>query len=186
MLFLVNVDDISGETVPYVIEGLMARGATNVHVMQALTKKGRPEYLFLVDAPEEQIEALGGFLAAELGTLGLHIVETHHVRFEYQVRHVRLTAQIDEGLIRVLVRVKEVLNREGQTVSVKAEYEDLQAALARFRQAGVSVSLAALKGLVEQTVLGQEEGFYRGIRAEFKATHYDAGGGSDEKHTHLL
>lgn len=41
MLLLVNVDDISGEVIPHVIDGLMARGAESVHVVQAITKKGR-------------------------------------------------------------------------------------------------------------------------------------------------
>ncbi len=167
MLLLVNVDDISGETIPYIIDELMARGAANVHVVQALTKKGRLEYLFLVDAPEEQIEAMGGFLTAELGTLGLRILETRHIRFEYRVVPVRLTAQVGEAPVQMLVRVKEVVGKGRETVYVKAEHEDLQAALTRFRQAGVSVSLAALKGLVEQTALGREDCSCQGIQAEY-------------------
>ena len=45
---MVNVDDVSGETVPHVIDGLIARGAKSVHVVPAITKKGRPEFIFLL------------------------------------------------------------------------------------------------------------------------------------------
>jgi len=153
MLLLVNVDDVSGEAIPYIIEELTARGASSVHVVQALTKKGRLEYLFLIDAPEERVEALGEFLAAELSTLGLRILETRHIQFSYRMAQARLTVRAGGKPVQALVRVKEVLNGEGQVISVKAEHEDLRAALARFQEAGAEVSLATLKRLAEQGVM---------------------------------
>ncbi len=170
MLLLVNADDISGEAIPHVIDGLMARGAESVHVVQAITKKGRLEFLFLVDAPEEQVETLGGFLASELGTLGVRVFDPRHIHFEYRVRQVRLIAQAGGEPVQVPVRVKEVLGEDGRVLSVKAECEDLRAALVQFEQAGAEVSFAALKGLVEQTALGQENRVLRGIQAEYLAS----------------
>jgi uncharacterized protein (DUF111 family) len=158
MLLLVNVDDVSGEVIPHLIDGLMARGAESVHVVQAITKKGRLEFLFFVDAPAEQVEALGGFLAGEIGTLGVRVFDPHHIRFEYRVRQVRLTAQTSGDPVQVLVGVKEILGGEGQVVSIKAEYEDLRAAVARLEQVGLKVSFGALKRLVEQAALRQENG----------------------------
>ena len=167
MLLLVNVDDISGEMIPHVIDGLMARGAESVHVVQAITKKGRLGFLFLLDAPEERLEMLGGFLASELGTLGVRVFDPRHICFEYQVKQVRLTAQAGGEPVQTLVRVKEVLGEEGRVISVKAECEDLRAALVQFGQVGLEVSFAGLKGLVEQTVLGQENRALRSIQAEY-------------------
>lgn len=46
MLLIVNVDSITGEALPYLIDGLMARGASSVHAIPAITKKGRSEYIF--------------------------------------------------------------------------------------------------------------------------------------------
>lgn len=167
MLLLVNVDDISGEAIPHVIDGLMARGAKSVHVVQAITKKGRLEYLFFIDAPKERIEMLGAFLASELGTLGVRVFDPRHICFEYRVRQVRLTAQADTGPVQAIVHVKEILGEEQQVISVKAECEDLRAALARLEQVGAEMSLAALKRLVEQTVLEQEDRSLQKVQATY-------------------
>ena len=77
-----------------------------------------------------------------------------------------MTAQAGEGPVQTLVRVKEILGETERVISVKAECEDLQTTLLRFEQAGVTVSFAVLKGLVEQAVLRQENCALRSIRAE--------------------
>jgi len=166
MLLLINVDDISGEAIPHVIDELMERGAGSVHVVQAITKKGRLEFLFLVDAPKEQVEILVSFLASEIGTLGVRAFDPIHISFEYRFRQVQLTAQTEGKPVQVIVRVKEVLSETGQVLSVKAEYDDLRAALAKFEQSGARVSFAALKGLVEQTALGEEKHPLQNIQAK--------------------
>ena len=167
MLLLVNVDDISGEEIPHVIDGLMARGACSAHVVQAVTKKGRLDYLFFVDAPEEQVEELAGFLACELGTLGVRVFSPRHLSFEYRVRRVRLTAQVGEASVQTLVAVKEILGESGRVLSVKAEFEDLRAALAQLEQAGVELSLTALKRLAEQTASGPGQCSLPNVQAEY-------------------
>lgn len=165
MLILVNVDDVSGETVPYVIEGLMERGACNAHVVQALTKKGRVEHLFFIDAPEDKIDLLGGFMAGELGTIGMRILENRHIRFDYRFRKVRL-ASLDHEHLAMEVRVKEILGETGKTLSLKAEHEDLKAALGLFGPHHTDAVLAGLKRLVEQTIQGGGTCSYAGIEAE--------------------
>ena len=165
-LLLVNVDDISGEVIPYVIDGLTARGANSAHVVQAITKKGRIGYLFFVDAAEENVDVLANFLAGELGTLGVRVFDPRHICFEYRIRQVRLTIPTGGEPVRALVRVKEVLGEEERVVSVKAEWEDLQTALVQLEQAGLAVSLTVLKRLVEQAVLGHEDCCLRDIQTE--------------------
>jgi len=167
MLFLVNVDDVSGEIIPHVIEGLLQRGATNVHVVQALTKKGRTEHLFFVDAPEDEIDTLALFLANELGTIGMRAFETRHIRFEYRISQVELVAEAGAGPVQASVRVKEVYNGAGEPTSVKAEYEDLREVLAHFQRAGLAVSFTALKTLVEQTASGRHTCVLQGIQAGY-------------------
>lgn len=166
MLILVNVDDISGEVIPHIIEGLMDRGAENVHAIQSITKKGRLEYIFLVDAPEKHIETLGAFLVTEVGTIGMRILESRHICFEYRFKQMRLTAETTQEPQQAMVRVKEVLDDEGEVVSVKAEYEDLREAVVQFERAGAGVSLTALKRTVEQAALGQGDGCYREVEVE--------------------
>jgi hypothetical protein len=175
MLILVNVDDISGEVIPHIIEGLMDRGAENVHAIQSITKKGRLEYIFLVDAPEKHIETLGAFLVAEAGTIGMRVLESRHICFDYRFRQMYLTVETARGAQRAVVRVKEVLNDAGEVVSVKAEYEDVREAVVGFERAGRPVSFTTLKRAVEQAALGQVDGCYRNIKVE------DIGGSADEE-----
>ena len=49
MLLMITVDDLPAEGLPYIIERTIETGAKNVHVLNAITKKGRIEYIFLVD-----------------------------------------------------------------------------------------------------------------------------------------
>jgi len=170
MLLLANVDDVSGEVIPHAIEGLMARGANSVHVVQAITKKGRLEYLFFVDANSEDVKILAAYLASEMGTLGVRVFDPQHIYFEYRLRQVGLIAQMGGEPVRVSVRAKEILDEEGQVISTKAEYEDLRLALAQFERAGLQISFADLKRFVEQAAAGQGNRTLRGIQVEHPMT----------------
>ena len=169
MLLMMNVDDISGEALPHLIDELHNRGANSVHVVQALTKKGRLEYLFWVDAPEECVEALGGYLAQETGTLGVRVFDPHHIRFDYRVRPAEIEAQGERGDVEARIQVKEVLARDGRVTSVKAECDDLRAALAVLQEKGLEVSFSALKRLVEQAALTDQEQALGPIRVIYPA-----------------
>lgn len=164
MLLLANVDDISGELIPHAIEGLMARGAGSVHVVQAITKKGRLEFLFFVDTEAKQVETLAGYLAMELGTLGVRVFDPDHIKFSYRVNQVRLTAPGDEG-VQVVVRVKQMLGRDEQVISVKAEHEDLRSALDALAPLDLGLSFKELKRFVEQVVQGQADSCYKHLQA---------------------
>jgi hypothetical protein len=165
MLIMVNVDDVSGEAVPHVIEGLIARGACNVHVVQSLTKKGRMEYLFFIDAPEEHVERLGGFMACEMGTIGLRILENKHIKFEYRMQRVRLQHSGGAGID---VRVKEIMGEAGRVLSLKAEHEDLRAAHELLKPLAEHISLPGLKRLAEQSAQGRQECAYGEITARYQ------------------
>ncbi|MEJ2596722.1 MAG: DUF111 family protein [Anaerolineales bacterium] len=170
MLMLVNVDHVNGEALPYFIESLMAKGAQNVHVVQAITKKGRWEFLIFVDAPEEKIEPLGDFLVSELGTIGLRVFETRHVKFDIQFLQFRLIIRKGEQeLYRQPVRVKLIQNNRGETGSIKAEYEDLKSCVEQLLQIDVELSLSALKKLVEHMALQEKRAVYKDLSLELQA-----------------
>lgn len=166
MLLLINVDDVSGEVIPHVIDGLMERGAKSAHVVPALTKKGRSEYLFFVDADADVIDELAVFLASELGTLGVRVFEPRHIRFEYRFCQVLVEAPRQ---VRATVQVKQVLGPDGQVISVKAERDDLGVVLDKLAKAGETVTLVALKRLVEQAAAGQNGCSLGAVRASYVA-----------------
>jgi hypothetical protein len=74
---------------------------------------------------------------------------------------------VGEASVQTLVAVKEILGESGRVLSVKAEFEDLRAALAQLEQAGVELSLTALKRLVEQTASGPGECSLPNVQAEY-------------------
>jgi pyridinium-3,5-bisthiocarboxylic acid mononucleotide nickel chelatase len=173
MLLLANVDDVSGELIPHAIDGLMARGACSVHVVQAITKKGRLEYLFLVDTRAELVEDTASYLALELGTLGVRVFDPEHIQFEYRFCRVRLTAEGDDG-VQAVVRVKQLLNGEGDVISLKAELEDVRAALLTLQNAAPRLSLKGLKRLVEQVAQDETSARHDRVQAEYLGGSEDA------------
>lgn len=174
MLLLANVDDVSGELIPHAIDGCMARGACSVHAVQAITKKGRMEYLFFIDVEPELVDTVAGYLALELGTLGVRVLEPRHIKFAYRFCRVGLRTPSDEGP-RLIVRVKQLLGDDGQEISIKAELEDLRRSLAELTPLEPRLSLRGLKRLVEQVVEDRSDHRFWSVQAEY------LGGLEDEK-----
>ncbi|MFB0563868.1 MAG: nickel insertion protein [Candidatus Lokiarchaeia archaeon] len=154
MLIMVNVDNISGETASYVIEGVIERGANNAHVVQALTKKGRLEYLFFVEVDEQHFEEVSLFLFSELGTLGLKILESKHVKFDYHTELVKINVKgrsLEES-----IDVKVIKDGEGKTLSVSAEFDDVAKLVKKLENQGMSIPLRKLKNHIENSALKGE------------------------------
>ena len=170
VLIMVNVDDVTGETVPYLFEMLMKMGAMNVHAIPAFTKKGRQELIFLIDTRREKITEIGDFLVAELGTLGLRIFEeSEHIEFDYQVKESKLIVQDEatgEDTLSHTIAVKIIRDSQGRIAAAKAEYEHLKNALDFLSKVGAQVSLVTLKKLVESAMLEGRSSTYRNVRVE--------------------
>jgi uncharacterized protein (TIGR00299 family) protein len=114
-----NLDDISPELLPHVIETLLAAGAQDAWVTPIVMKKGRPAFTVSVLVSIEKREELTGTLFEETSTLGLRILPAEKLVLE------RKWAEVDiDG---VPVRVKIGL-REGRVVTASPEYEDAVAA----------------------------------------------------------
>jgi uncharacterized protein (DUF111 family) len=170
VLIMVNVDDVAGETVPYLFEMLMNIGAKNVHAIPAFTKKGRQEFIFLIDTPREKVTEIGDFLVSELGTLGLRVFEaSEHIEFPYQVKESKLIVRDEatgEETSSHTIAVKLIRDSQGRVAAARAEYEDLKNALDFLVRMEVHVSLVTLKKLVEAAVLEGKSSTYRNVRVE--------------------
>ncbi|MDD4498555.1 MAG: DUF111 family protein [Methanosarcinaceae archaeon] len=155
MLLMTNVDNITCEQVPYLIEELMDSGAKNVHVVPAFTKKGRSEYIFLIDAEERYMETLAEFMALETGTLGVRVIKTEHYPFNYELRKIRLEFrdEMDRPLWKGGVSVKIVISREEKPLSARVEYEELKELSVHIRKAGLNLSMHEIKELIEEKAL---------------------------------
>lgn len=155
MLLMTNVDNITCEQVPYLIEELMKLGAKNVHVVPAFTKKGRSEYIFLIDSGNADLESLAKFMALETGTLGVRVIKTEHYPFTYKLIKLYFSLK-DEGDLPLWegeVNVKVVLGKEQKPLSARVEYEDLRKLTSRAQEAGLELSMYELKELIEGKAL---------------------------------
>lgn len=155
MLLMTNVDNITCEQVPYLIEELMKLGAKNVHVVPAFTKKGRSEYIFLIDSGDADMDSLARFMALETGTLGVRVVKTEHYPFTYKVIKLDFSLRDEEDLPlwEGEVDVKVVIGKEQKPLSARVEYEDLRALTSRAQEAGLELSMYELKELIEGKAL---------------------------------
>lgn len=116
----VSLDDAPGEAVAHALSRALDEGALDAHIVQTVTKKGRPGQLLLVLAREADADRLADVVAHETGSWGVRIA--HRVaRFKAVPREERVRVVL--GGKRHEVRVK-VLVEGGHVRRVKAEHDD--------------------------------------------------------------
>lgn len=160
MLLMVNIDNVPGDQLNYLIDGILNTGAKNVNVVQALTKKNRFGYLFFIDAEDEFVDPIAAFLARETGTLGVRLLESTHRKNAYTFHQVRIFIPQREDCkteLEAFIQVKLVINGDDEIVSARAEYSDLEAACQQARSYGIEVSLAEIKALAELTAIQESK-----------------------------
>jgi uncharacterized protein (DUF111 family) len=148
MLLMATVDDVPAEVVPYIIERVMEAGADNIHVVNAITKKNRMEYIVYVDVREERAEAVCNILALEFGTIGVKAFEPRHIMLPYRLESKAIRVRVAEKTFDRTVRVKYI-SRDGRVLSLKAEYEDVRALAVDLARNGTGVPFTKLKALIE-------------------------------------
>lgn len=155
MLLMTNVDNVNLDQIPNLIEQLMHRGARNVHVVSAMTKKGRQEYILFIDVPEDQKEVISWYLAAEIGTLGVRALQAHHTSFPYKLcqMNVKLKDESGKAVWQGIVNVKLVMNDRGAIISARVEYEDLKEAARGVAQEGSAITFYEMKQMIETEAL---------------------------------
>lgn len=110
-----NVDDMSAEVFPYVIERLLEHGALDAWTTPVTMKKGRPATVLSVLTRADEEERFADILLRETTTLGVRYVPWRRFKAGRDVRTVR--TQWGE------VRVKQKL-LDGAVADAAPEYED--------------------------------------------------------------
>jgi uncharacterized protein (DUF111 family) len=149
MLLMITVDDLPAEGLPYIIEKTIETGAKNVHVLNAITKKGRMEYIFLVDVKRKSFEDVSSLLALELGTLGIKTLNTEHTMLPFEIISRNVTIKTKNDQHDSKVQVKYLKNKDNQIISLKAEYEDIKNMASDLETKGIIIPLSKLKTLIE-------------------------------------
>lgn len=149
MLLMTTIDDLPSESLPYIIERTLELGANNIHVLNAITKKGRMEYIILVDLDEKLLDDICSLLALEFGTLGIKTFKYEHVKFPFEVESKVVTIKANDVHLESKVRVKYLKKDEKKVISLKAEYEDIQSIALDLNSKGITIPLSKLKTIIE-------------------------------------
>lgn len=149
MLLMTTIDDLPLEGIPYITEKILETGAKNVHIINSFTKKGRLEYIILVDFQEEFLEDISNLLALEFGTLGMKIFEYEHKKFPYKIKNKNIIVKIKELDLKTEVSIKYLYNSEKNIISLKAEYEDIKKIAKKLNRLDIEISFSKIKTLIE-------------------------------------
>lgn len=149
MLLMTTIDDLPTEGIPYIIEKIIETGAKNVHVINALTKKGRVEYIVLVDFEEKFLKDISSLLALEFGTLGMKIIEYEHIKFPYEIKRKTAYLSVEEKNIPSKVHIKYLYDENKKIISLKAEYDDIKKIIEDMNKKGIEISFSKLKTMIE-------------------------------------
>lgn len=78
ILIVAMCDNITGEAVGESFDSLYGVGAKNVQVLNTITKKNRPGYLYVIDCDEPCVDRIEEILIREIGTTGWHRIYSEH------------------------------------------------------------------------------------------------------------
>ncbi len=115
LLIETNIDDMSPELVPYVIERLLDAGAQDAWATPIVMKKGRPAVTLSVLAGPANIDSLKAVIFRETPTFG--------VRISTMSKDVLERSAVEANVQGFAVRVK-LGRRGGEIVTAAPEYED--------------------------------------------------------------
>jgi uncharacterized protein (TIGR00299 family) protein len=112
-----NLDDMTGETAGYVLEKLLAAGASDAWFTPIVMKKSRPALTFSVLCPPEKEAALAELLLRETATFGLRRREVGKYALERTVEEIATplgTVRVKTGWL------------DGHRLKSKPEHDDLR------------------------------------------------------------
>ncbi|MHA2405285.1 MAG: nickel pincer cofactor biosynthesis protein LarC2 [Candidatus Hermodarchaeia archaeon] len=151
MIIIAALDDISGETVAYVIDLLLEKGANNVHVSQTVTKKGRTGLLFFIDVNKEKQETISEIIMMELGSTGYNIITTKHVHTQNKVSKHTLIINVEEKSLNESIQITSSYSPKGELVKIDPKPEDLKRIIERAgKELGINLPFRELKRKIKK------------------------------------
>ncbi len=115
-----SLDDVTGETLGYLLEKLLRQGAKDVNIIPMYTKKNRPGNIIKIICSEELAEKLVETLMKETGTLGVRVQTCKR----YIASRKILTVETKEKGKKFRARAKVSFNNKGEIMNIKPEYDD--------------------------------------------------------------
>lgn len=117
-----NVDDVSGEVLGHIFQGLIKRGARDVSILPTVTKKNRPGHLLRVIAKPQDAQQISEEIIRETGTLGVRVIPYAHRNIAHR-KIESLNVLIDGKQFKIDIKIGMIGK---DIISVKPEYEDVK------------------------------------------------------------
>lgn len=117
-----NLDDVSGESIGFLMDRLLDEGVRDVSVIPVMMKKSRPGQILKVIVDESDVQRISRIVIDETGSLGVrrYPVERYTVSREVVPIEVPINNSIRT------VRIKIAKTRSGEIINLKPEYEDIR------------------------------------------------------------
>lgn len=120
LLFLVQMDHISGELLGDVVDSFYEAGAKNVQILNGVTKKNRPSYVLLVDAAPVFQEPIESVIVRECGSSGWHCIHTTHRHTDVSIVTKDVTVKTAGASFLFSAKGKMIANDTG---NIRPEYD---------------------------------------------------------------
>lgn len=117
-----NIDDVSGEVLGHVFQGLIKSGARDVSILPTVTKKNRPGHLLRVIAKPQDTQQISEEIIRETGTLGVRVIPYAHRNIAKR-KIVSMDVLINGEHFKIDIKVGTIGK---DVISVKPEYEDVK------------------------------------------------------------
>ncbi|MDO5409808.1 MAG: DUF111 family protein [Lachnospiraceae bacterium] len=151
LIFIAQIDHLTGECIGQVIDLFYQAGASNVQVVPTITKKNRPAYMFFIDCRPKFADAVERIIAQELGSGGWHCINTTH---RYQCNEIiQKTIVVEHGMQSFLFTAE---GKRFEYGSVRPEHENVAVLKQKVRDNfDMSISYYELYHAVMSVLRGQ-------------------------------
>lgn len=134
ILFLVQLDHLSGEILGDVLNSFYEAGAKNVQIINTITKKNRPGHMIMIDGTEKTASDIEAVIVNECGSSGWHRIETCHRHTDVAYISKTFLVHLENHSFEFLAKGKQIAN-DPQTI--RPEYDsciELQAELLKYQK----------------------------------------------------
>lgn len=139
LVFMIQVDHLSGENLGQVINYFYDAGASNVQIIPTITKKNRPAHLFIVDCKSEYVDKIEEIISRELTSGGWHRIDTEHRHLCTDLIKFSVIVNFGSDCFDFIVEGKQIGNERS---NIRPEHENCTALKnAIFQKWGVHISL---------------------------------------------
>ena len=139
LVFIVQVDHLSGENLGQVINYFYDAGASNVQIIPTITKKNRPAYLFFIDSKSEYSDNIEEIIARELSSGGWHRINTEHRHLSAELIKQEILVMSESGGFDFVVEGKQIGD---ERFNIRPEYQNCIALKHEiFQKLGIHISL---------------------------------------------